>query len=136
MNRFDTVSNHFWYDPARFASFMNANLYAGKDIIPPCDLVPVDRRYDHCTRDVIMKRTTDKQEMYLAIENQLVEDLTMPYRNAMYDMKSYESQIRRLKRNHRETRDLEDPLETISRIKKEDRLIPCITFVIYYGQKE
>ena len=136
MNRFDTVSNRFWYDPARFASFMNANLYAGKDIIQPDDLVSVDRRYDHCTRDVIMKRTTDKQEMYLAIENQLVEDLTMPYRNAMYDMKSYESQIRRLKRNHRETRDLEDPLETISRIKKEDRLIPCITFVIYYGQKE
>ena len=136
MNRFDTVSNHFWYDPARFASFMNANLYAGKDIIQPDDLVPVDRRYDHYTRDVIMKWTTDKQEMYLAIENQLVEDLTMPYRNAMYDMKSYESQIRRLKRNHRETRDLEDPLETISRIKKEDRLIPCITFVIYYGQEE
>ena len=136
MNRFDTVSNRFWYDPARFASFMNANLYAGKDIIQPDDLVPVDRRYDHYTRDVIMKWTTDKQEMYLAIENQLVEDLTMPYRNAMYDMKSYESQIRRLKRNHRETRDLEDPLETISRIKKEDKLIPCITFVIYYGQKE
>lgn len=136
MNRFDTVSNRFWYDPARFASFMNANLYAGKDIIQPCDLVSVDRRYDHCTRDVIMKWTTDKQEMYLAIENQLVEDLTMPYRNAMYDMKSYESQIRRLKRNHRETRDLEDPLETISRIKKEDRLIPCITFVIYYVQEE
>ena len=136
MNRFDTVSNRFWYDPARFASFMNANLYAGKDIIQPDDLVPVDRRYDHYTRDVIMKWTTDKQEMYLAIENQLVEDLTMPYRNAMYDMKSYESQIRRLKRNRRETRDLEDPLETISRIMKEDRLIPCITFVIYYGQKE
>ena len=136
MSRFDTVSNRFWYDPARFASFMNANLYAGKDIIQPDDLVPVDRRYDHYTRDVIMKWTTDKQEMYLAIENQLVEDLTMPYRNAMYDMKSYESQIRRLKRNHRETRDLEDPLETISRIKKEDRLIPCITFVIYYGQEE
>ena len=54
----------------------------------------------------------------------------------MCDMKSYESQIRRLKRNHRETRDLEDPLETISRIKKEDKLIPCITFVIYYGQEE
>ena len=136
MNRLDTISNRFWYDPARFASFMNANLYAGKDIIQPDDLVPVDRRYDHYTRDVIMKWTTDKQEMYLAIENQLVEDLTMPYRNAMYDMKSYESQIRRLKRNHRETRDLEDPLETISRIKKEDRLIPCITFVIYYGQEE
>ena len=94
MNRFDTVSNRFWYDPVRFASFMNANLYAGKDIIQPCDLVPVDRRYDHYTRDVIMKWTTD-----------------------------------------RETRDLEDPLETISRIKKEDRLIPCITFVIYYGQE-
>ena len=136
MNRFDTVSNRFWYDSVRFASFMNANLYAGKDIIQPDDLVPVDRRYDHYTRDVIMKWTTDKQEMYLAIENQLVEDLTMPYRNAMYDMKSYESQIRRLKRNHRETRGLEDPLETISRIKKEDRLIPCITFVIYYGQEE
>ena len=136
MNRFDTVSNRFWYDPVRFASFMNANLYAGKDIIQPGDLVPVDRRYDHCTRDVIMKWTTDKQEMYLAIENQLVEDLTMPYRNAMYDMKSYESQIRRLKRNYRETRNLEDPLETISRIKKEDRLIPCITFVIYYRQEE
>lgn len=136
MNRFDTVSNRFWYDPVCFASFMNANPYAGKDIIQSDDLVPVDRRYDHYTRDVIMKWTTDKQEMYLAIENQLVEDLTMPYRNAMYDMKSYESQIRRLKRNHRETRDLEDPLETISRIKKEDRLIPCITFVIYYGQEE
>lgn len=136
MSRFDTVSNRFWYDPVRFASFMNANLYAGKDIIQPCDLVTVDRRYDRYTRDVIMKWTTDKQEMYLAIENQLVEDLTMPYRNAMYDMKSYESQIRRLKRNHKETRDLEDSLETISRIKKEDKLIPCITFVIYYGQEE
>ena len=55
MNRFDTVSNRFWHDPVRFASFMNANLYAGKDIIQPCDLVPVDRRYDRCTRDVIME---------------------------------------------------------------------------------
>ena len=79
MNRFDTISNRFWYDPVRFASFMNANLYAGKDIIQPGDLVSVDCRYDRCTRDVIMKRTTDKQEMYLAIENQLVEDLTMSY---------------------------------------------------------
>lgn len=79
MNRFDTVSNRFWYDPARFASFMNVNLYAGKDIIQPCDLVSVDRRYDHYTRDVIMEWTTGKQEMYLAIENQLVEDLTMSY---------------------------------------------------------
>lgn len=59
------------------------------------------------TSNGVLEWTTDKQEMYLAIENQLVEDLTMPYRNAMYDMKSYESQIRRLKRNHRETRDLE-----------------------------
>ena len=79
MNRFDTVSNRFWYDPVRFASFMNANLYAGKDIIQPDDLVSVDRRYDHYTRDVIMEWTTDKQEMYLTIENQLVEDLTMSY---------------------------------------------------------
>ena len=79
MNRFDTVSNRFWYDPVRFASFMNANLYAGKDIIQPDDLVSVDCRYDRCTRDVIMKWTTDKQEMYLDIENQLVEDLTMSY---------------------------------------------------------
>ncbi|WP_462246563.1 hypothetical protein [Faecalitalea cylindroides] len=63
MNRFDTVSNRFWYDPVCFASFMNANPYAGKDIIQPDDLVPVDRRYDHYTRDVIMEWTTDKQEM-------------------------------------------------------------------------
>ena len=90
MNRFDTVSNRFWYDPARFASFMNANLYAGKDIIQPCDLVSVDRRYDHYTRDVIMEQTTDKQEMYLAIENQLF-DYGSAVRKVMYTTNAIEA---------------------------------------------
>ena len=55
MNRFDTVSNRFWYDPVRFASFVNTNLYAGKDIIQPGDLVwyyvkkmdKLNREFDH-----------------------------------------------------------------------------------------
>lgn len=136
MSRFDSISNHFWYDPDRFASFMNTNLFHGKEIIHPKDLEQVDHRYDSYVRDVIFLWKTKEYRIYLAIENQLVEDLTMPYRSAVYDVKSYESQIRTLKRNHSQAKDLKDSLEVISRITREDRLIPCITFVIYYGQAE
>ena len=133
---FDQVSNDFWSNKQRFASFMNTNLFNGKEIIQTKDLVCVDRRYDQYVRDVIMKYKKGKEEMYLAIENQLNEDLIMPYRTTMYDMKVYESQIRSYRRCHKKKQGLKTSEEKISMIKEEEKLIPCITYVIYYGQEE
>ena len=72
MSRFDIVSNHFWSNPYRFASFMNTNLFNGKELVQPENLVSVDRKYDSCVRDVLMLWKTKEQRIYLAVENQLV----------------------------------------------------------------
>lgn len=58
----------------------------------------------------------------------------MPLRQLLYDVLKYESQRAALERQHRKRKDLKGSAY-LSGMAKEDRLIPVITLVVYWGSE-
>ena len=94
------------------------------------------------TRDVVKSFTamTDSDTAYvvLAIEAQSHIHYAMPVRNMVYDALQYSDQVQKIVSRHRKagknSRAYAD--EYLSGFTKEDRLIPVVTLVIYFGSKE
>ena len=95
----------------------------------------VDPKIQAYTRDVLMLWNGRYGSYYLGIENQLIENYPMPYRILQYDCLVYKDQMDTLEKEHRKKKDLRSSEEFLSGIKASDRLIPCITIVIYYGTR-
>ena len=132
---FDQEINTFFKDAHHFACLINTCLYQGQEIVKPQDLMLVDPKIQAYTRDVLMLWNGRYGSYYLGIENQLIENYPMPYRILQYDCLVYKDQMDILEKEHRKKKDLRSSEEFLSGIKEEDKLIPCITIVIYYGTR-
>ena len=132
---FDQEINAFFKDAHHFACLINTCLYQGQEIVKPQDLMLVDPKIQAYTRDVLMLWNGRYGSYYLGIENQLIENYPMPYRILQYDCLVYKDQMDILEKEHRKKKDLKSSEEFLSGIKASDRLIPCITIVIYYGTR-
>ena len=132
---FDQEINTFFKDAHHFACLINTCLYQGQEIVKPQDLMRVDPKIQAYTRDVLMLWNGRYGSYYLGIENQLIENYPMPYRILQYDCLVYKDQMDILEKEHRKKKDLRSSEEFLSGIKEEDKLIPCITIVIYYGTR-
>ena len=132
---FDQEINTFFKDPVHFSCLINTILYQGQEVVKPTDLTLVDPKIQAYTRDVLMLWNGKYGSYYLGIENQLIENYPMPYRILHYDCLVYKKQMDSFEKEHREKKDLKGSEEFLSKIKENDKLIPCITIVIYYGTK-
>ena len=132
---FDQEINAFFKDAHHFSCLINTCLYQGQDVVKPQDLMLVDPKIQAYTRDVLMLWNGRYGSYYLGIENQLIENYPMPYRILQYDCLVYKDQMDVLEKEHRKKKDLRSSEEFLSGIKASDRLIPCITIVIYYGTR-
>ena len=132
---FDQEINTFFKDAHHFACLINTCLYQGQDVVKPQDLMLVDPKIQAYTRDVLMLWNGRYGSYYLGIENQLIENYPMPYRILQYDCLVYKDQMDVLEKEHRKKKDLRSSEEFLSGINASDRLIPCITIVIYYGTR-
>ena len=132
---FDQEINAFFKDAHHFSCLINTCLYQGQDVVKPQDLMRVDPKIQAYTRDVLMLWNGRYGSYYLGIENQLIENYPMPYRILQYDCLVYKDQMDILEKEHRKKKDLRSSEEFLSGIKASDRLIPCITIVIYYGTR-
>ena len=132
---FDQEINTLFKDAHHFACLINTCLYQGQEIVKPQDLMLVDPKIQAYTRDVLMLWNGRYGSYYLGIENQLIENYPMPYRILQYDCLVYKDQMDILEKEHRKKKDLRSSEEFLSGIKASDRLIPCITIVIYYGTR-
>jgi hypothetical protein len=83
--------------------------------------------------------------LLLGIESQSEVHQAMPVKNMVYDALQYASQVEEIARSHRSARkdkvpeELEkkpDASEYLSGFYREDRLIPVITLVVYFGAGE
>ncbi|MCC8047199.1 MAG: Rpn family recombination-promoting nuclease/putative transposase [Clostridiales bacterium] len=96
-------------------------------------------------RDVIKKLGKDQTLAILAIENQNQESYQMPFRVMEMDYLNYARQIRIIadKHKHEMTEAKKTAVkktslsggEYLDRFYKSDRLNPCITLVIYWGEE-
>ena len=151
MGRIDTETKAFMSDPSRFADAFNYLIYDGQPVIKPDDLKPLDtteiaipygsnaRVPEQKYRDVLklVSIMQDDEAIYavLGVENQAKIHYAMPVKDMLYDALNYVRQVSEAKKTL-EKGDTVTTEEFLSGFRKEDRLLPVITLVIYFGSSE
>ncbi len=147
----DVVLKNYWNGNAEFADLFNAVLFQGKQIIQPEDLESDDtdestlQEHGDSVDSLNLFRDTIKickkseksgiQFVLLGMEHQEHIHYAMPMRVMGMDYslykKQYDSNARKYKTSEGMTAD-----EFLSHMKRDDKLAPVITVVVYYGKDE
>ena len=152
----DTVTTKYMRQNEVFADTFNYFVYGGTQVISPDSLEeldtreidvpyggekgakqPVQKNRDVIKSAVVMK---DNRAAYLlmAIENQSNIHYAMPVKNMVYDALQYAKQVEIATASHKMSGDYRhtDSDEYLSGFMKDDRLLPVVTLVVYFGSKE
>ena len=147
----DIIVKNYWSSNEEFADLFNAVLFGGKQVIKSYELNDVDtdvsnvEKYGTYTESIkairdnikIRKKSTISgiEFVLLGIEGQEHIHYAMPLRIMGYDYGSYRKQYSDIKKEIKKKKGLTTD-EFLSGMKKEDRFIPVVTIVVYYGEKE
>ena len=157
MGRKDVITKEYMEDTEVFADVFNHMIYKGEKVIDPKNLKELDtanviipygadgaevpyQKY----RDVfkILCAMEDENAVYLllGVENQSNVHYAMPVKNMVYDSLEYAAQVQKVEASHKKARKEKDPKEKkpdsaefLSGFYREDRLLPIITVVVYFG---
>lgn len=149
MGKKDIAVKKWLSDKGRFSDMCNAVLFGGEQVVSAEDLERADSESDIIItdkngksrgvqryRDIVMRWKQGAEFIVLACENQDKVHYAMPVRNMIYDGLTYAEQIGRMwKGQAGEKRQMTEE-EFLSRMNKDDKLIPVITMVFYYGEKK
>lgn len=161
MGRLDALTKEYMKRPDIFADVFNQFLYHGRQIVIPERLVELDTTEiavpygaDHVSvpeqryRDVakLLMAMTDGYAAYciLAAENEGKIHYAAPVKNCLYDAIQLAHQVTAAAASHRKSKLADKNLsnkklsgdEFLSGFWKEDRLLPVVTVVIYFGAEE
>ena len=149
----DSATKWFMEQNDVFADAVNYLIYGGKEVVKPENLktkdvtelsIPFGKNGKATTnqkvRDVLklcaLKETSDVAYFMIGIENQSELHYAMPVRNMLYDALNYASQVEKISKKHKDNKDKMDTAEFLSGLKKDDRLIPVITIVVYWNTND
>ncbi len=157
MNNKDNITKTYMNDNAVFADAFNYYVYSGQQVIKPDDLHELDvtestliyasgdsrtetaspsashQRYRDVLKSAVIKQHEDTIYAILGIENQSEIHYAMPVRNLIYDALQYGKQINNADKSHKKDGIHLSQREFLSRFRKEDKLTPVITLVVYFG---
>lgn len=140
MGKNDETLGRYFADNKRYADLINGFALKGHQVIKAEDLSPLDSRArgkknsrNSKYRDLIRRTAFGVNFAVIGVENQNEVHYAMPVRSMGYDVREYERQIAKRRRELRQENNISKP-EFMSGLKKEDKLHPCITFVLYYGE--
>ena len=161
MGKKDTITKDYMNDPRIFADAFNYFIYNGKQVISPEDLYPLDtaeialpygadrkiypvQRFRDNFKYLAAMQDKDTAYLLLGVEDQSEIHYAMPVKNMLYDSMEYASQVDKISREHRRHMNAGknhgkkflqkvSSGEFLSGFYKEDRLIPVITLVLYFG---
>lgn len=143
----DVILKDFWRQNERFADLFNAVIFRGKQVIKPEDLTERDtdmsgiiqfKGYQETlerTRDVVKKMAYGVEFAVLGIESQQKIHYAMPLRTMLYDSLGYLKEYQGITRIRKAERGKMTEDEFLSKMRKEDRLYPIISIVLYYSEK-
>ena len=143
----DVILKDFWRQNERFADLFNAVIFRGKQVIKPEDLTERDtdmsgiiqfkdyRKTLERTRDVVKKMAYGVEFAVLGIESQQKIHYAMPLRTMLYDSLGYLKEYQEITRIRKAERGKMTEDEFLSKMRKEDRLHPIISIVLYYSEK-
>ena len=152
MGKIDALTKQYMSNSSVFADVFNFYIYGGEQVVRPENLHPLDttaigipfgkekkgqpvQKY----RDILKYVTAMEDEkaayLVLGIENQANIHYAMPPRNLLYDALEYTRQVEKVSASHRKenNKGSHNTAEYLSGFYKEDRLIPVITLVVYFG---
>ena len=145
----DIIVKNYWRNKEQFADFFNAVLFDGKQVIKPKELEDLDTEessvLEHkeyaesigASRDTvkIRKKSTvyGVEFVILGMEGQEHIHYAMPMRVMGY-YAAYQKQYVDNAAKYKTAKSLTEE-EYLSKMKKDDRLVPVITVVAYYGEK-
>jgi len=156
MGKVDIATKQYMSHRDVIADVFNFYIYDGRQVIKPEKLQKIDTAevalpYGNDAeiavqklRDNIMLWTMamDDKAAYavLGIENQDKTHYAMAVKNMLYDALQYAKQVEEAKRSYRnglnKKRIKLNSEEFLSGLKKADRLMPVITLVVYFGDKD
>lgn len=160
MGRKNDVVLEYLKDRTRFADLYNGGCFGGEQIVTAEELLEGSEVYHQEApeqneepaksknpekkhrrntsakiRDVKKRLKSGENLRILAIESQLLEDYTMPWRHMNYDALEYGKQIKELKSQNKNEKRLKPGEEFLCGLTKEDRLDPVYTVCLYLGEK-
>lgn len=147
----DIILKNYWNDKEQFADLFNAVLFEGRQLIKAEELEDVDteessilenKEYAEsikASRDVIKVQKKSSafgvEFVLLGLENQEHIHYAMPMRVMGYDYGTYKKQYDSNAKKYKTAEGMEND-EFLSKMKKTDKLLPVITIVVYYGERE
>jgi hypothetical protein len=146
MNK-DLLCKNFVKRKEIFADAVNFILYDGENRILPSSLKELDPNQNLILEDfkiekhrdvfnqVTLMEGDDEKYLLFGIENQSYIDYGMIVRCMTYDLLSYNNQIEELRKKNKNDK-INNGRDYLSGIKKDQKLKPVITLVIYFGPDE
>ncbi len=125
----------YFKDNRRYADIINGVLCKGQQVVSQEDLTELDTRSKEKTRDLVCKVAVGVNFAIIGIENQDEIDYELPVRIMEYDVSHYRQQIAGISKNIRANSKELRPGEYMYGFKKESRLHPVTTIVLYAGSE-
>ena len=148
----DTYTKNYMANNNVFADAFNFLIYNGKQIIKPENLKPLDttalsipfgndnanvpvQKIRDLLKSAEIKQDENNVYLILGVENQSEIHYAMPVRNMLYDVLEYTRQVESTAKSHKKDKDYKgiSTGEFLSGFYKNDKLIPVITLVVYFG---
>ena len=156
MGKIDIATKQYMSHRDIIADAFNFYIYDGRQVIKPEELQKIDTAeialpYGNDAdvavqklRDNLMlwSMAKDDEAVYvvLGIENQDKIHYAMSVKNMLYDALQYAKQVEEAKRSYRDRSKKKqiklNSEEFLSGFKKEDKLMPVITLVVYFGDRD
>ena len=134
----DLASNSLTSYADVFADIINAVVYGGKPVLLEQNLKPFylnsavekDGRLKGLYRDNCMEDIRNRIRYAIwGLENQYVPDRTTPFKSMGYTYTAYDRQIEEFLMRNKETHNS----AYVSQLHPDQKLVPVITLVLYYG---
>ena len=133
----DTKWKTFFEDNRRYVDIINGLGCGGRQMVSANDLQAEDSTSGKRSRDTLRRAALGMNFVIVGIENQEEPDYGIPFRNMAYDVGVYGKQMAKIRREVQNETIPESlmPGEYLYGFKKDSRLHPVITFVLYSGEK-
>lgn len=148
MAKTDELMKNLFKHKEIFADLFNATIFNGQQLIKPEKLTEINTENIHIEdsiqdkdninsnitkwyRDLCMRQNDSILQIILGCEDQSEVDYSMPIRTMLYDSLKYTEQQKNL-----ELRKRKDGTYYHSKLRKNEKVLPVLTIVFYYGDKE
>lgn len=151
----DLLLKRYLSDNERYADLLNGFAFGGRQIVKASDLteldsqtgiysMSVDSKAKHLFgkqykkslkyRDMIRKTAFGMNFAVVGAENQQEVHYLMPLRAMNYDVEEYNRQAALIRRRVRKQKNV-TKAEFLSGFTQKDKLHPCVTIVLFYGEE-